>query len=94
MQLAETKLSAHERRQYERYPCPHNAQAFFGSQWRDCSVDDISAGGANILAMERPSVGAPVTLFVEDVAEMPAIVVRHTQDGFALKFDLSPLTRH
>ena len=95
MQMQETaSLSAAERRQYERYPCPHYAQAFFSSQWRDCAVGDISAGGAYVCAHERPSVGETVMLFVEDVAEMPATVIRHTHDGFALRFDLSSLTRH
>ncbi|MGZ0188908.1 MAG: PilZ domain-containing protein [Alphaproteobacteria bacterium] len=68
---------------YERYPCPHHAQAFFSAQWRDCAVDDISAGGANILTSDCPAVGESVTLFVEDVAEMPGGVVRHTGNGSA-----------
>ncbi len=88
------ELTGAERRRYERYPCPHHAQAFFSAQWRDCGVDDISAGGALVNAMDRPAVGEVVTLFVEDVAEMPGVVVRHTGDGFALRFDLSSLTRH
>ena len=94
MHVQQAEPSGRERRQYDRYPCPHQAQAFYASQWRDCAVGDISAGGANILTQERPAVGDKVTLFVEDVAEMPGVVVRHTGDGFALRFDLSPLTRH
>ncbi len=93
MSLGEA-ATGRERRQYERYPCPHQAQAFDGAQWRDCRVLDISAGGASVLASQSPGVGASVTLFVEDVAEMPGVVVRRTEDGFAVRFDLSPLTRH
>ncbi|MEQ9124672.1 MAG: PilZ domain-containing protein [Alphaproteobacteria bacterium] len=81
--------SSEERRRYERYTCPHNAQTFFGLQWRDCEVEDISAGGASILAGDRPAVGQPMTLFVEDVAEMPGVVGRHTAAGYALRFDYS-----
>jgi hypothetical protein len=94
MQIEQTEATGSNLRMYERYPCPHHAQAFFASQWRDCTVDDISAVGANILTANRPAVGDSVTLFVEDVAEMPGVVLRHTGDGFALRFDLSPLTRH
>lgn len=94
MQTESVTPSGQERRRYERYECPHGAQTFFESQWRDCGVDDISAGGANIRTVARPAVGASVTLFVEDVAEMPGVVVRHTEDGFALRFDIGPLTRH
>ena len=94
MQSAEQSLGGRERRQYDRYPCPHPAQTFFSDQWRDCKVGDISAGGAAVLAFERPAVGELITLFVEDVAEMPAVVVRHTEDGYALRFELSPKTWH
>ncbi len=94
MQTAATQISGDERRQYERYPCPHPAQAFFAEQWRDCAVEDISAGGALVRAPARPAVGDIVALFVEDVAEMPGVVVRHTPDGFALRFELSSLARH
>lgn len=94
MQVASTQPAYDERRRYERYACPHNAQTFFESQWRDCDVADISAGGASVAAVDRPQIGAEVTLFVEDVAEMPGVVVRHTEDGFALRFELSPLARH
>lgn len=87
-------LSAQERRRYERYACPHYAQTFFAFQWRDCEVEDISAGGASVLAGDRPAVGEPVTLFVEDVAEMPGVVVRHTEGGFALRFDFSARVAH
>lgn len=91
---SETAPAGSERRQYDRYPCPHAAQTFFGEQWRDCLVEDISAGGASVHTNDRPAVGASVMLFVENVAEMPAVVVRHTGDGFALRFDLAPMTRH
>lgn len=94
MQTQSVTAAASDRRQYERYPCPHGAQTFFGNQWRDCGVEDISAGGASVRTFERPAVGTPVTLFVEDVAEMPAVVVRHTQAGFALRFELSSTARH
>jgi len=94
MQQAAEALSGSDRRQYERYPCPHYAQAFFASQWRDCGVADILAGGALLETTNRPPVGDMITLFVEDVAEMPGVVIRHTGDGFALRFDLSPLTKH
>ena len=53
-----------------------------------------SAGGALIEHKSRPAVGESVTLFVEDVAEMPGIVVRHTGEGFALRFELTAPARH
>lgn len=94
MQISETTPGERDRRRYDRYPCPHHAQAFFASQWRDCAVADISAGGASVVSGAKPAVGAAVTLFVEDVAEMPGVVVRQTEAGFALRFDFSPLRRH
>ena len=83
-----------ERRKYERYPCSHSAQTFHESAWRDCDVEDISAGGALIVNNERPAVGTVIMLFVEDVAELPGLVVRHTADGFALRFELSTTAKH
>lgn len=83
-----------DRRQYERYPCPHGAQTFHESSWRDCAVEDISAGGALIANAERPAVGSVIMLFVENVAELPGIVVRHTEDGYALRFELSTTAKH
>lgn len=87
-------IPSDDRRKYERYPCPHGAQTFHESAWRDCAVEDISAGGALIANMERPAVGSVVMLFVEDVAELPGVVVRHTEDGFALRFELSTTAKH
>lgn len=94
MPQTESQAAGRDRRQYDRYPCPHYAQAFYASQWRDCAVGDISAGGAAVVSGERPAIGEAVTLFVEDVAEMPGVVVRHTEAGFAVKFDFATLTRH
>lgn len=94
MQTQSATTDTGNRRKYERYPCPHSAQTFHGSQWRDCDVDDISAGGALIKHTERPAIGSVVMLFVEDVAELPGVVVRHAEDGFALRFELSAAKQH
>ena len=83
-----------ERRQYDRYPCPHGAQAFIEQQWSDCAVQDISVGGALIKAAERPAIGEMVTLFIEDVAEMPGAVIRHHAEGFAVRFELTVLAEY
>jgi len=89
MPIATPTALAGERRLFDRYPCPHAAQSFFEEQWRDCAVLDISVGGALIKADCRPEVGEIVTLFVEDVAELPGAVVRVEADGFALRFESS-----
>ena len=87
VQQVSEALSGSDRRQYERYPCPYYAQAFLARQWRDCGVADISAGGALLETTNCPPVDDMNALFVEDVAEMPGVVIRHTGDGLALRFD-------
>ena len=62
MQIEHAQIAADERRRYERYACPHGAQARHGDGWRDCAVTDISAGGASVASDERPPVGDAVTL--------------------------------
>jgi len=46
-----------------------------------CRIIDVSQSGAAIAADYRPAIGTPVTLGV-----VPARVVRHLDDGFALEF--------
>lgn len=46
-----------------------------------CRIIDLSLSGAALAAEIRPAVGEPVTL-----GRVPARVVRHLEDGFAIEF--------
>ena len=46
-----------------------------------CRIIDLSLSGAALAAEMRPQVGEPVTL-----GRVPARVVRHLEDGFAIEF--------
>lgn len=84
----------HELRRYERFACPHLAQVLLTDEWRDCRVHDLSGGGAHVVLSERPAIGAAVELHVEAVAQLRGRVVRHTERGFAMQFELSDLWVH
>lgn len=83
-----------EMRRHERFPCPHLAQINLGDEWRDCHIHDLSGSGAHVVFTGRPQVGKDVRLYVQDVAELRGQVVRHTERGFALCFDLAELWIH
>ncbi len=76
-------LNLPEDRRHERF-VPRNPQAwlkFDGGPELPCRIIDVSQSGAAIAANYRPAVGTPVTLGV-----VPARVVRHLDEGFALEF--------
>lgn len=76
-------LDLPEDRRYERL-VPRNPQArllFDDGLELACRIIDMSQSGAAIAADYRPPIGTPVALGV-----VPARVVRHLDDGFALEF--------
>ncbi|MGB3272456.1 MAG: PilZ domain-containing protein [Xanthobacteraceae bacterium] len=76
-------LNLPEDRRHERI-VPRNPQSrilFDDGLELACRIIDVSQSGAAIAADYRPAIGTPVTLGV-----VPARVVRHLDDGFALEF--------
>ena len=77
------ELDLPEDRRHERV-APRNPMSVLqladGRQYR-CRIIDLSLSGAALAAEIRPAVGEPVTL-----GRVPARVVRHIEDGFAIEF--------
>lgn len=76
-------LNLPEDRRHDRI-VPRNPTAilkFTDGRAMTCRIIDLSLSGAALAAELRPPVGEPVTL-----GRVPARVVRHLEDGFAIEF--------
>lgn len=76
-------LNLPEDRRHDRI-VPRNPMAilkFTDGRAMTCRIIDLSLSGAALAAETRPPVGEPVTL-----GRVPARVVRHLEDGFAIEF--------
>lgn len=76
-------LNLPEDRRHDRI-APRNPMAilkFTDGRAMTCRIIDLSLSGAALAAEIRPPVGEPVTL-----GRVPARVVRHLEDGFAIEF--------
>jgi hypothetical protein len=76
-------LNLPEDRRHDRI-VPRNPMAILklaGGGATTCRIIDLSLSGAALAAEIRPAVGEPVTL-----GRVPARVVRHIEDGFAIEF--------
>ena len=54
---------------------------------RRCAVRDISLGGGALRSDWRPAIGTAIALHIKNVDPFGALVVRHTDDGFAVSFE-------
>ena len=54
---------------------------------------NMSCGGARLRANRRPPVGTPLVCYFDDLGRIEAEVVRHTEDGFAVRFRVTQRKR-
>lgn len=76
-------LNLPEDRRHDRI-VPRNPMSWLkleGGREMPCRIIDLSLSGAAVSAEMRPQVGDPVTL-----GRVPARVVRHLEEGFAIEF--------
>jgi hypothetical protein len=82
-------------RRYARLPARSAVTIYDGERRRQGHVRDISGSGA-LLAMdseletldEPPEEGRYIDMDIEDVSYLGGQVVRHLDDGFAVRFDM------
>ena len=53
-------------------------------------TDNISCGGAAFVSPQKPAIGSRVVCYLDDLGRIESDVVRHTGNGFAVKFNVSP----
>jgi hypothetical protein len=63
-------------------------------QESDCTIKDISVGGAAVVCVVRPNVGERLIAYFEHIGGVEGIVTRHTSDGFAFQFKSSEHKRN
>ena len=76
-----------DKRQYDRIATRQSARLSEGGQTLECTLLNISLGGAALAVTVQPVIGARVTLMINDLPAIDAEVVRHIDNGIALHFD-------
>ncbi len=89
--LRESK--AGDRRDFARVRCDQRSRVQVRGQWYDCLIKDISAGGAELEALEELAMGDTIQLKVPGFGEVDGRVVRTTDKSRAIDFDLDETTR-
>ncbi len=89
--LRESK--AGDRREHARVKEPKVSQIQVHGQWRDCTIQDISAGGAEIAALEGSDQGDSVKLKVPGFGEVSGRIIRATDCSRGITFNLDEDTR-
>lgn len=79
-----------DRRGDERRSLIADAEMAVDGAVHPCMIRNVAAGGLALSSQTRPTDGAGVTLTVSGMGEIPATVVRQTDDGIAVAFDLDP----
>ena len=90
--LRESK--AGDRRIHERVKEQQASQVQVKGQWRDCIIQDISAGGAEIAALEGSDQGDAIKLKVPGFGEVDGRIIRATGTSRGITFNLDEETRN
>lgn len=89
--LRESK--AGDRRVHERVKESQSSQVQVHGQWRDCLIQDISAGGAEIAALDGTDQGDSVKLKVPGFGDVEGRIIRATDKSRGITFNLDEETR-
>ncbi len=89
--LRESK--AGNRREHERVRESQSSQVQVHGQWRDCLIQDISAGGAEIAALEGTDQGDSVKLKVPGFGEVDGRIIRASDKSRGITFNIDEETR-
>ncbi len=89
--LRESK--AGNRRSHERVREQQASQIQVKGQWCDCTIKDISAGGAEIAALQGADQGDSVKLKIPGFGEVDGRILRVTEKSRGISFNLDDETR-
>ncbi|WP_282604983.1 methyl-accepting chemotaxis protein [Pelagibius sp. Alg239-R121] len=89
--LRESK--AGNRREFERVKQQQPSQIQVNGQWRDCTIQDISAGGAEIAALEGVGQGDAIKLKVTGFEDVDGRIIRITPKSRSITFNLDEETQ-
>ncbi len=56
-------------------------------------TQDISCAGAHVIASYRPAIGQTIVLYLDDLGRITGQVVRHTEHGFGVVFNVTARKR-
>ena len=82
--------TAGNRRRHERITIFNPSRIAVNGQWQDCTINDISAGGAEIERIDGLQVGGSVELDVKNLGKMSATILRVTDRSCAMQFEATP----
>lgn len=85
--MTETDYS---RRNYARRTVLVEARIMEDGQWRDCSILNISAGGAKLLLSSGINQEMPLMLEIGSFGQFGCTVVRQSGEELAVKFTHDP----
>lgn len=89
--LRESK--AGDRRVYERVKQQQPSQIQVHGQWRECTIKDLSAGGAEVSAVEGAGEGDSIKLKVPGFGEVDGRIIRASNISRGITFNLDEETR-
>lgn len=84
---------AGNRRNFARVKLDQRSQVHARGRWHDCIINDLSAGGAEIAAIDGLDRGDVVKLRVPRFGEVSGCIVRTTQRSSAIDFELDDAAR-
>ena len=81
-------------RRHPRIETRSTARLAVGELWLDCTILDMSGGGARLQIDRPPAEGSTVILTSEDYGILAATVTRRDLDGVSLTFGISDSAKH
>ena len=76
-----------ERRRHKRFLTARKSRMIVDGEWRDCTIRDVSVGGAAIKVDIPPPSGSRIVLYIEEVGTMACLVLRHDNEGVGVQFE-------
>lgn len=88
------RFARRDRRGFKRVDLKLTGRFLVGdNQDYEMHTSNMSCDGAFIVSSEAPGIDQQIVCYFEDVGRVVANVVRHTPDGFAVRFHTSPHKR-
>lgn len=80
-------VPSNERRRHQRVRSARGVALLYRGTWHDCTIIDVSPGGAAIASEQRPPIDREVIFHIVDLGLFKCRVLRHTEEGFAVRFE-------
>ncbi|MFN7056262.1 PilZ domain-containing protein [Hyphomonas sp.] len=88
------RRTGRDRRSFKRIELKLTGRFLTGeNEDHELRTSDVSCDGAFIVSREQPGIDQQVICYFDEVGRVVANVVRHTGDGFAVRFHTSPHKR-